>query len=77
MGSSVSPENKHVAFCLKDIYFASIVLRAGLGRGVREVPLCSVLSESSLTGTPVLKVVSTDADSKDNKMVHYQIVQDA
>ncbi|MBZ3882355.1 Protocadherin Fat 3 [Sciurus carolinensis] len=36
----------------------------------------TTLSEASLIGTPVLQVVSTDADSENNKMVHYQIVQD-
>ncbi|XP_029421607.1 protocadherin Fat 3 isoform X4 [Nannospalax galili] len=36
----------------------------------------TTLSESSLIGTPVLQVLSTDADSENNKMVHYQIVQD-
>ncbi|KAI4552983.1 hypothetical protein MJT46_016277 [Ovis ammon polii x Ovis aries] len=36
----------------------------------------TTLSEASLIGTPVLQVVSTDADSGNNKMVHYQIVQD-
>uniref|UniRef100_A0A8C0NII0 Protocadherin Fat 3 n=1 Tax=Canis lupus familiaris TaxID=9615 RepID=A0A8C0NII0_CANLF len=36
----------------------------------------TTLSEASLIGTPVLQVVSTDADSENNKLVHYQIVQD-
>uniref|UniRef100_A0A2K5D8Q4 Protocadherin Fat 3 n=1 Tax=Aotus nancymaae TaxID=37293 RepID=A0A2K5D8Q4_AOTNA len=36
----------------------------------------TTLSEASLIGTPVLQVVSTDADSENNKIVHYQIVQD-
>uniref|UniRef100_A0A5F7ZWY3 Protocadherin Fat 3 n=1 Tax=Macaca mulatta TaxID=9544 RepID=A0A5F7ZWY3_MACMU len=36
----------------------------------------TTLSEASLIGTPVLQVVSIDADSENNKMVHYQIVQD-
>ncbi|KAB0365705.1 hypothetical protein FD754_009861 [Muntiacus muntjak] len=36
----------------------------------------TTLSEASLIGTPVLQVVSTDADSGNNKVVHYQIVQD-
>uniref|UniRef100_A0A8C9ALV1 Protocadherin Fat 3 n=1 Tax=Prolemur simus TaxID=1328070 RepID=A0A8C9ALV1_PROSS len=36
----------------------------------------TTLSEASLIGTPVLQVVSSDADSENNKMVHYQIVQD-
>ncbi|XP_054989208.1 protocadherin Fat 3 isoform X2 [Sorex araneus] len=34
------------------------------------------LSEASLIGTPVLQVISTDADSENNQMVHYQIVPD-
>ncbi|XP_076969413.1 protocadherin Fat 3 isoform X5 [Tamandua tetradactyla] len=37
----------------------------------------TTLSEASLIGTPVLQVVSTDADSENNKLVHYQIVQDS
>lgn len=36
----------------------------------------TTLSEASLIGTPVLQLVSTDADSGNNKIVHYQIVQD-
>ncbi|KAM7338028.1 hypothetical protein ACRRTK_004147 [Alexandromys fortis] len=36
----------------------------------------TTLSEASLIGTPVLQLVSTDADSGNNKVVHYQIVQD-
>uniref|UniRef100_A0A8I3PIG2 Protocadherin Fat 3 n=1 Tax=Canis lupus familiaris TaxID=9615 RepID=A0A8I3PIG2_CANLF len=36
----------------------------------------TTLSEASLIGTPVLQVVSTDADSENNKLVHYHIVQD-
>ncbi|XP_030883642.1 protocadherin Fat 3 isoform X3 [Leptonychotes weddellii] len=36
----------------------------------------TTLSEASLIGTPVLQVVSTDADSENSKLVHYQIVQD-
>ncbi|MEJ1272768.1 hypothetical protein NN561_003622 [Cricetulus griseus] len=36
----------------------------------------TTLSEASLIGTPVLQLVSTDADSGNNKLVHYQIVQD-
>ena len=35
-----------------------------------------MLSEICLIVTPVLQVVSTDTDSENNKMVHYQIVQD-
>ncbi|KYO28523.1 hypothetical protein Y1Q_0005325 [Alligator mississippiensis] len=36
----------------------------------------ATLSEASLIGTPVLQVVATDADSENNKIVQYQIVQD-
>ncbi|XP_031408102.1 protocadherin Fat 3 [Meleagris gallopavo] len=36
----------------------------------------ATLSEASLIGTPVLQVVATDADSDNNKIVQYQIVQD-
>ncbi|XP_075054823.1 protocadherin Fat 3 isoform X5 [Mixophyes fleayi] len=36
----------------------------------------ATLSESSLIGTPVLQVVATDADSDNNKVIRYQIVQD-
>ncbi|XP_075448649.1 protocadherin Fat 3 isoform X3 [Ascaphus truei] len=36
----------------------------------------ATLSESSLIGTPVLQVVATDADSKNNEVIRYQIVQD-
>ncbi|XP_063807494.1 protocadherin Fat 3 isoform X5 [Pseudophryne corroboree] len=36
----------------------------------------ATLSESSLIGTPVLQVVATDADSDNNKIIRYQIVQD-
>ncbi|KAM4700502.1 protocadherin Fat 3 isoform 2-T2 [Discoglossus pictus] len=36
----------------------------------------ATLSESSLIGTPVLQVVATDADSENNKVIRYQIVQD-
>ncbi|XP_077154662.1 protocadherin Fat 3 isoform X5 [Ranitomeya variabilis] len=36
----------------------------------------ATLSESSLIGTPVLQVVATDADSYNNKVIRYQIVQD-
>ncbi|KAM9320567.1 protocadherin Fat 3 isoform 2-T2 [Gastrophryne carolinensis] len=36
----------------------------------------ATLSESSLIGTPVLQVVAMDADSTNNKVVRYQIVQD-
>ncbi|KAK2498996.1 hypothetical protein MC885_014656 [Smutsia gigantea] len=36
----------------------------------------TTLSEASLIGTPVLQIVSADADSENNKLVHYQIVQD-
>lgn len=35
-----------------------------------------MLSETCLIVTPVLQVVSTYTDSENNKMVHYQIVQD-
>uniref|UniRef100_A0A672TWI0 Protocadherin Fat 3 n=1 Tax=Strigops habroptila TaxID=2489341 RepID=A0A672TWI0_STRHB len=36
----------------------------------------ATLSEASLIGTPVLQVVAIDADSDNNKIVQYQIVQD-
>ncbi|CAH2225513.1 protocadherin Fat 3 isoform X1, partial [Pelobates cultripes] len=36
----------------------------------------ATLSESSLIGTPVLQVVATDADSDNNKVIRYQIIQD-
>ncbi|XP_041440520.1 protocadherin Fat 3 isoform X2 [Xenopus laevis] len=36
----------------------------------------ATLSESSLIGTPVLQVVALDADSENNKVIRYQIVQD-
>lgn len=36
----------------------------------------ATLTEASLIGTPVLQVVATDADSDNNKIVQYQIVQD-
>uniref|UniRef100_A0A5F8H1R8 Protocadherin Fat 3 n=1 Tax=Monodelphis domestica TaxID=13616 RepID=A0A5F8H1R8_MONDO len=36
----------------------------------------ATLSEASLIGTPVLQVVASDADSENNKIVQYQIVQD-
>ncbi|KAL7983248.1 hypothetical protein Chor_000124 [Crotalus horridus] len=36
----------------------------------------ATLSEASLIGTPVLQVVATDADSDNNKIIQYQIVQD-
>uniref|UniRef100_A0A8C5QK66 Protocadherin Fat 3 n=1 Tax=Leptobrachium leishanense TaxID=445787 RepID=A0A8C5QK66_9ANUR len=36
----------------------------------------ATLPESSLIGTPVLQVVATDADSENNKVIRYQIVQD-
>ncbi|XP_069495463.1 protocadherin Fat 3 isoform X2 [Ambystoma mexicanum] len=36
----------------------------------------ATLSEASLIGTPVLQVVASDADSGNNKMIRYQIVQD-
>ncbi|XP_053312519.1 protocadherin Fat 3 [Spea bombifrons] len=36
----------------------------------------ATLSESSLIGTPVLQVVATDADSENNRVIRYQIVQD-
>uniref|UniRef100_A0A8C0GZS0 Cadherin domain-containing protein n=1 Tax=Chelonoidis abingdonii TaxID=106734 RepID=A0A8C0GZS0_CHEAB len=37
----------------------------------------ATLSEASLIGTPVLQVVATDADSENNKLIQYQIVQDS
>ncbi|XP_074840113.1 protocadherin Fat 3 isoform X2 [Carettochelys insculpta] len=37
----------------------------------------ATLSEASLIGTPVLQVVAADADSDNNKMIQYQIVQDS
>uniref|UniRef100_A0A8C3XJ89 Protocadherin Fat 3 n=2 Tax=Chelydra serpentina TaxID=8475 RepID=A0A8C3XJ89_CHESE len=37
----------------------------------------ATLSEASLIGTPVLQVVATDADSENNKIIQYQIVQDS
>uniref|UniRef100_A0A8D2KYN3 Cadherin domain-containing protein n=1 Tax=Varanus komodoensis TaxID=61221 RepID=A0A8D2KYN3_VARKO len=37
----------------------------------------ATLSEASLIGTPVLQVVATDADSANNKIIQYQIVQDS
>ncbi|XP_075775491.1 protocadherin Fat 3 isoform X4 [Pelodiscus sinensis] len=37
----------------------------------------ATLSEASLIGTPVLQVVAADADSENNKMIQYQIVQDS
>ncbi|XP_060090931.1 protocadherin Fat 3 isoform X1 [Heteronotia binoei] len=36
----------------------------------------ATLTEASLIGTPVLHVVATDADSENNKIIQYQIVQD-
>uniref|UniRef100_A0ACB8FG98 Bahd acyltransferase n=1 Tax=Sphaerodactylus townsendi TaxID=933632 RepID=A0ACB8FG98_9SAUR len=36
----------------------------------------ATLTEGSLIGTPVLHVVATDADSENNKIIQYQIVQD-
>ncbi|XP_078514538.1 protocadherin Fat 3 isoform X1 [Lissotriton helveticus] len=42
----------------------------------REPSYNATLSEASLIGTPVLQVVATDADSGNNKMIRYQIVQD-
>ncbi|XP_060035627.1 protocadherin Fat 3 isoform X2 [Erinaceus europaeus] len=36
----------------------------------------TTLSEASLIGTPVLQVVSVDADSANNRLVRYQIMQD-
>ncbi|XP_067424484.1 protocadherin Fat 3 isoform X1 [Emydura macquarii macquarii] len=36
----------------------------------------ATLSEASLIGTPVLQVVAMDADSENNKIIQYQIVQD-
>ncbi|XP_074069877.1 protocadherin Fat 3-like [Macrotis lagotis] len=36
----------------------------------------ATLSEASLIGTPVLQVVASDADSENNKVIQYQIVQD-
>ncbi|KAJ6664914.1 hypothetical protein lerEdw1_005886, partial [Lerista edwardsae] len=36
----------------------------------------ATLSEASLIGTSVLQVVATDADSENNKIIQYQIVQD-
>nr|XP_006112264.1 protocadherin Fat 3 isoform X1 [Pelodiscus sinensis]XP_006112265.1 protocadherin Fat 3 isoform X1 [Pelodiscus sinensis]XP_025044455.1 protocadherin Fat 3 isoform X1 [Pelodiscus sinensis]XP_025044460.1 protocadherin Fat 3 isoform X1 [Pelodiscus sinensis] len=37
----------------------------------------ATLSEASLIGTPVLQVVAADADSENNKIIQYQIVQDS
>ncbi|XP_062983238.1 protocadherin Fat 3 isoform X3 [Elgaria multicarinata webbii] len=37
----------------------------------------ATLSEASLIGTPVLQVVATDADSENNQIIQYQIVQDS
>uniref|UniRef100_A0A670Y460 Protocadherin Fat 3 n=1 Tax=Pseudonaja textilis TaxID=8673 RepID=A0A670Y460_PSETE len=36
----------------------------------------ATLTEASLIGTPVLQVIATDADSDNNKIIQYQIVQD-
>nr|XP_014352631.1 PREDICTED: protocadherin Fat 3 [Latimeria chalumnae] len=36
----------------------------------------ATLSEASMIGTPVLQVVAVDADSENNRIVRYQIVQD-
>uniref|UniRef100_A0A8C6X3J6 Protocadherin Fat 3 n=1 Tax=Naja naja TaxID=35670 RepID=A0A8C6X3J6_NAJNA len=36
----------------------------------------ATLTEASLIGTPVLQVIATDADSNNNKIIQYQIVQD-